>query len=443
MSGDALRRLAVLVLALVAAACAAGESDPAADDPVPTWPTELELRIGALDDPIYSLTAVRGMEIGPDGSIYTLHPTEAIIRQFDAAGSLVRTIGGRGGGPGEFQRPRAMGMVGDTLWVLDSDGYRVSQFGLGGDFLGSFQVPFDMGGTDLSALPPRAEGLLFDGTVHGAPPGPASALADGSLREVRPVLMSRTGEVTLALPSVPYSNLVWDISIPGTGGGSYRPQPYADSPIHTYSLTELALLVVDRAAPHTAEDAMYRVIKLGFGGDTLFERRFRFDPLPIDEVALDSLLDRFAESSAQSRLFSIAEGEARRLAESTLYRPAYRPGVRHLIPGRDGSVAIGLEPGDAEMAIWLFLDSDGEPVGRATLPSNVLIRQIELPLLWGVETDDLDVPYVVRYRVATSMIAGADESVGATLARAVVVPSPRSQASRKRGGPPIGRIEAS
>jgi hypothetical protein len=38
------------------------------------WTAELQVRIGSVDDPDYSLTWFRRMEVGPDGRMYTLHP---------------------------------------------------------------------------------------------------------------------------------------------------------------------------------------------------------------------------------------------------------------------------------------------------------------------------------------------------------------------------------
>jgi hypothetical protein len=239
-------------------------------------------------------------------------------------------------------------------------------------------------------------------------------LADGSLVERAPVLMTRGGVVTDTLATIPFGNLVWNISVPGTGGGSYRTQPVSDSPIHAFALDERALILVDRDAPRSMEDASFRVTKLNFDGDTLFSRTFDFEPLPVGENEFDSLLNAFAAGAARIPAFNVSETEARRLAAATLYRPAFRPGVRFVVPARDGTIWIKLEPGDAENGTWLVLASDGEPMGRVSLPTNVLVRQVDLPLVWGVETDEYDVPYVVRYRVTRPMISLRD-APGATL----------------------------
>lgn len=432
--------LVTLLVGVVA--CRSGEPGGGEETAVPEWAAELELRIGSLDDPGSSLTAVRGLEVGPDGSVYTLHPSEAIVRHFDADGNLVRVFGGRGGGPGELRRARLMGMVGDTLWVMDGEGYRISRFMLDGTFVGSFQVPFDMGSADMTAIPPRPVGLLSDGTVYGQPPGISDWLADGRLTDQVPVLMTRDGRVTDVLPAMPYRHLVWAIPSPDGRGGSYAVQPFEDRTAFAFDLNRRALVVLDREPPANAAEASFTVMKLEFDGDTLFSRAFAFDPIPVRQEELDSALDAFAAEVGERRLFGLTETEARRLAEETLYAPAYRPGARYVVPGRDDTIWVMLEPGDADTATWLVLDSGGEPMGRVRLPSGVLVRQAELPLVWGVETDELDVPYVVRYRVSTSMIGTGSTGVGATLAEEEPVTPWVSQGSRNRGHGPSTPIPA-
>ena len=45
-----------------------------------------ELRIGSPDDPTFAFTWFGGLEVAPDGRIYTMHPQEATIRVHTAAG---------------------------------------------------------------------------------------------------------------------------------------------------------------------------------------------------------------------------------------------------------------------------------------------------------------------------------------------------------------------
>ncbi len=51
------------------------------------------------------------------GRVYARGGQDAAITVLDADGGFVRTIGGKGEGPGEFVFIGAMGFVGDTLWL--------------------------------------------------------------------------------------------------------------------------------------------------------------------------------------------------------------------------------------------------------------------------------------------------------------------------------------
>jgi hypothetical protein len=169
---------------------------PVAWSAAPEWSVTLDLRIGSVDDPEYALTAFRSMEVGTDGTIYTLHPTERLIRRFDAQGTLLGVSGGSGDGPGEFQNPGPMGLIADTLWVLDYRGYRFSFFGPGGEHLSSFTVPYGSIEDPFAIQPPRASGLLFDGTVWGEPPAFSNLIADGTITHRTLLAMTRDGQVT-------------------------------------------------------------------------------------------------------------------------------------------------------------------------------------------------------------------------------------------------------
>ena len=401
--------------ALSVGACVPGDGGRGADDDpaaprwlragdVPEWSAELELRIGSLDDPEYSLTYMRSLEVAPDGTMYTLHTQEQVVRMFAADGSFKGLIGGRGSGPGEFENVATMGWVADTLWVLDFANYRFSQFTQGGEFIGSFSVPYrSTQGLD-AVRPPRASGLLFDGTVHGAPSTPSSQVADGTLTHRVPMLMTREGRVTDTLPSVPFGRNQWAISDPDDPGrgGLYGRQPFGDGPLSWFVPRERAVIILDRTAPSSRDEASLRVSKLTFLGDTVFSRIYRFEPVPVRSEEVDSVLDERASMMAERGIFGVTQARGREWAALTLYQPAFRTGVTSMVLGRDGSIWLSRGPDGAGQDDWVVLDSAGEPIGHLKLPTGLQIFVVDPPLLWASERDELDVPYVVRFRIGPS-----------------------------------------
>ncbi len=405
----------LVVLALCAGGCVPGDGGRSAnDDPasprslraedVPEWSAELELRIGSLDDPDYSLTYIRSLEVALDGTMYTLHTQEQVVRMFSADGSFKALIGGRGSGPGEFENVAVMGWVADTLWVLDFRGYRFSQFTPTGEFIGSFSVPY-RSIEGLSAIqPPRAGGLLFDGTVHGEPPAFSHLVADGTLTHRVPMLMTRDGTVTDTLPSIPIGRNEWAISDPDDPGrgGLYTRQPFGDGPLWSFVPGERALIILDRTAPPSRDDAILHVSKLTFSGDTVFSRTYRFEPTPVSSEEVDSLLDERGSMMAEQGIFGVTAARGREWAALTLYQPEFKPGVVGMVFGRDGSIWLSLGPDGTGQDDWVVLDSAGEPIGHLKLPTGLQIFVVDPPLLWASERDELDVPYVVRFRIGPS-----------------------------------------
>ena len=85
--------------------------------------------------------------------------------------------------------------------------------------------------------------------------------------------------------------------------------------------------------------------------------------------------------------------------------PPTQPPVTELHIGHDGSIWLRREMTVGAASDWLVLSPEGEVVGTVALPANLKILAAEQGRLWGVETDELDVPYIVRYGVA---LAGGD-----------------------------------
>lgn len=393
-----------LILLLLSFTAACNDSSPATSTEVPEWFAEVDLRVGSIDDPDYSLTYFRSMAVGRDGTMYTLHPQEQLVRVFGREGDLAGLIGGRGGGPGEFENAAAIGWVADTLWVLDFQGYRFSYFSPAGEFLGSFSVPFVMTGGLQTIQPPRASGLLFDGTVHGSPPAFSSQIADGTLTHLLPMLMTRKGEVTDTLPSIPFGRNSWAISDPDNPrrGGSYSRQPWGDGPLWSYAPNDRALLVLDRVVMDQASEPTFRISKLSFGGDTLWSRTFPFAPIPLSRAEVDSVLDARASALSDRGFMSVTHAEARSWASASLFAPSYRPGAEAMLLGRDGGIWVSEGPRSPGTASWLILDAQGNAQGRVELPLDFTLLVADAENVWGVTTDEFDVPYLLRLRITRS-----------------------------------------
>ena len=68
-----------------------------------------------------------------DGTVVVADRGANELRLFDAAGGFIRSLGGPGEGPGEFQLLNEVWTRGDTILVSDNIQSRISVFGRGGD----------------------------------------------------------------------------------------------------------------------------------------------------------------------------------------------------------------------------------------------------------------------------------------------------------------------
>jgi len=164
----------------------------------------------------------------------------------------------------------------------------------------------------------------------------------------------------------------------------------------------LSLAAYQPAVGSNQDDPRVRVTSLSTSGDTLWDRRFGYSPDRIPQSEVDSILryhvegfQRFAALDA-----SLSEADAERAYRQAIRIPDHRPPVAGAWVDRDGrmwlqwSAAPGL-PGE----LWM-LNSEGDPVARLTPPRRLTIQAVDREFLWATETDELDIPYLVRYRIS-------------------------------------------
>ncbi|HUE97041.1 MAG TPA: hypothetical protein VMN39_10295, partial [Longimicrobiaceae bacterium] len=93
---------------------------------------------------------------------------------------------------------------------------------------------------------------------------------------------------------------------------------------------------------------------------------------------------------------------AEEAVRAAMYVPRHFPPVTAAAHGDDGSLWLQREEVPDADREWWVLDREGELVASVTLPARFRLKLIRADVLWGVEWDDLDVPYVVGYRIRRS-----------------------------------------
>jgi hypothetical protein len=355
--------------------------------PVPIFDVREEVRVESNDSvPGMLLTGVEDLVVLPDGRMLASHPREAVVRIFGPSGRLIRIVGRRGDGPGEFRSVRQAGYVGDRIWVEDV-GRRYHVFDAR-----TYEL---VGSVAMGATGGNFPGLTSDSTSFHY------RVTDDSTRVG---IFDRAGQrllpIDLAIRLAGHHFQVqWqEISPAGMLTGRTVPRTVY-SPL--LARTQLAL------APGGREVVVLEASELWKGPPGQFTiRRIetatgRVSPpvsvsLPVRRVtsseadSLIKLLPLLVKSSAR-RSPKIAD-EYRSKAKV----PATYPAFEDFVPSADGVLWLTEY---ARPDTRLVVDVTGKPLMRVRLPKGFRVTAVSRTHVWGVTLDADDLPIISRYRV--------------------------------------------
>jgi hypothetical protein len=358
---------------------------------LPRWTATRELLI---DGQANNLVPVRFVRADPAGRIYFTQMQDANIRVFSPDGVLLRTVGRRGNGPGEFQGLGRIGLHGDTLWASElRDPQRVVLFSAAGKHLRTTSMEHMGGKAFAYDLMPRA--VLRDGTLIGEgkllpKTGPRPKIDTLSLVRMKP-----NGDVLRTFGTRVGENLFLDILVrpsrlSATFFSAYddegRWQLWSGNPPSAETSIDGEYVAVARAALSGPDSGTVHVALARASGDTVYARRFPAWLQPIPASVVDSA---FAELARNPSYAGQVTGRA---------RPAVYPPTEYLRVARDGAVLIAFYTTGAERD-FLLIDPQGRPVATLRLPSAVRVHQVDGSMLWGTLRDGDGVDSVVRYRI--------------------------------------------
>lgn len=362
--------------------------------PVQRWVLVQDLRVGAADGPIPYAFSVQPLVVANrHGTLYVLDRGNHEVRVFDSRGRHVRTFGGEGAGPGEFLDPSNAGWVADTLWVSDAMQTRTTFFSPNGAVLRTTGAVTRASARYTPAVP---EAVLADGSylVLARPVQPRSAAADTDVRRL-PVL--RVGK------SGPPDTLAWRdlgnrrLRINVGQRRIFVMQPWDDSPLVTASTSGQSVVLVARPAASRRENARFRVTRISPSGDTLFSQSFTYNPVRVPSGWASRWADETGRSMAAERPGTAPGAFSAALARAA-YVPAFMPPITAVVAGDDGTVWLRREEQGSTVE-WIVLGAEGRLLAEVRGPSGLEIQQVQRSHVWGVMTDDMDVPYVHRFRI--------------------------------------------
>ncbi len=122
------RSLRVVLHGLTASACLGVRSPVAAQPAIWRLSASPALTIDETGGPQGEFLRISGLARLASGGIAVANGATAEIRLFTGTGGYLRTLGRRGGGPGEFRAISWMGVSGDTILVADRTGARITRY---------------------------------------------------------------------------------------------------------------------------------------------------------------------------------------------------------------------------------------------------------------------------------------------------------------------------
>lgn len=353
-------------------------------------------RLGAIEGSGGALTSVAGVLPG-DSVVFVLESSPARLTSFERSGTWLRDLARQGDGPGELRRPSLLGKTGELLWIGDPMGGRLEVFSSVGLPAQSYRWDVEPDSLGVRAFPTA---LLTDGSVL-AGPGSLSigAAASGRIAHRSYYRVTPDGSVLGDLYRESLSRTdFFSAGLPG-GGAIVGVHPIRESPLVTVFPDGTGLAVVERPEPSSAEDAAYRLLVIGPDGTVDADQNVAFDPLPAS-----GWLEREVTRMEQDML--ARGGGANRDVMSALQEAwaprRYYPPVSRVIAGGDGTVWVRREEADSDSVRWQVFDRTGRELGHLTTSAALTILWASQFQLWGVVTDEMDVPFVVGFEVQRS-----------------------------------------
>lgn len=423
------------LLALVITACGGPTASSGTDiADLPLLQVDEEMRLGSVEDPEAGFTRIEDVAVDTDGRVYVLEAGEQEVRVLRPNGSVERRMGREGDGPGEFRSAHALGVVGDTVWVLDARPDRITLFDRAGSVLSTgrveqARVPLPARGLPCSGYL-RPMGMRPDGrfpsemtSIVCTRDDPETDVEEGDSVPVPRVLFDATGAVvdTVGWDPIPPPSMVTPPGVPQrerrriTVGDDRYIVPTPPRALPEWSPLLDGRIILDAPMPETEGRGSFAVTRRGLDGDTIYRRVFEYDAERYTDADLDAIADRAIRGGATGIVFAgggavvpgadLDEAARARVVDrlrAEMDFPDRRRLVDDLWTARDGGVWIRYTrpEGDPEApSRYLVLQSDGRPRGRVELPPGSRPLWARDDTFWAVETDDFDVPWLVRYGI--------------------------------------------
>lgn len=290
----------------------------------------------------YELTRILAGSVTSNGSLVVLQNSEPFILLFDPRGHLLKSIGRRGSGPGEFRSPRVLGRRADSLWVWDVALARITVMTSSGDLVRTVMLPTAGQGTLF------ANGTVTVHTMRNY--GYSGEKRD--LLTVRPVDQVHT---LLRSPTFTREYSYEVLQYPRAGTMMVGLQPFEDGPLFMPAADGTGFYFIDRRVGTKPDGSSFIVDKIGPDGDSILRIRFRYRPTPVTADHLRAAVKTLLGDGPTSNEVGL---ESR--IRSAITKRKYLPPVTRIVSGTDGSIWVRREESLGSKVVWTVFEANGK-----------------------------------------------------------------------------------
>jgi hypothetical protein len=352
------------------------------------WALEEELRFGGLEDQLpYQFGQVGSIAVDSKGQIYVSDSHAQEVRLFSAAGEFRRKLGRPGSGPGELGLGASVVLLapGDTVLIPDIRNRRINRFGPDGKGLGSTPLRPEEGRPLRYDLTP-AGGMSVQIRPLGSPGGAEAGTMDAL------VAIEPSGLFGDTLLRIPTGGL-----LQGPGITYFTPEPWWDV---TDSLTVLFGMNDEyRIGFHDRAGTLRRIVSKPSAPRPITSRDIRAFFAYLDRAWLDagvppSRLSANHERVSFSETLPVFSRFHIGYLGSLWVQPVQAPGEL-----TDEEIELYNFLEDFGSGDWEVFDRVGRYMGVVTMPGRFNPRAFYGDKIYGVDRDEFDVQYVVRFRI--------------------------------------------
>ena len=347
------------------------------------------LRLGSVDGrPEEQFGAVTDVLPLGDGGVAVLDGQAAQILLFDGDGGYRSTLGFKGDGPAGFQSPIRIGLLpGDTLAVYDSGPRRITRFAPSGE-LGRITTLRETTARIVAASFLPGGGMVGQSRwldpAGGTLPGPEWTL----VRDTAVLTaFSTMGTVQDTVDLVAGRETLTSIVRTASSISVFRRSP-------VFGRTNVFAVAPNGIWSSSNDRFELRLYDVSSGRLIRIVRAPELERPATDELA-EAIYDRaYAEAGTP---------EDRRRTDAWFAlspRPDRQPAFDLLVVDDHTRLWVHEWSALAHGNRWWVFSPDGELLGSVEVPSGMTITAVRCGWIWGIEQDELDVSYVVRYEAA-------------------------------------------